>query len=115
MECISEMFEHLVTYWIRAKRPSASSSSREHLVESSTPPYYHMGRTRYCNGWTRLPIKTEMSCPPVKLSFNTAILSKNGATADDSVVDKECDHEACLTTRASGLKGARPNCCPATC
>src|ERR1041385_8402569 len=115
MERILEMFEHLVTYWIRAKRPSASSSSREHLFESSSPSYCHMERTRCCNGWTRLPINTEMGCPPVKLSINTAILSKNGATADDSITDKEWDHEACLTTRASGLKGARPNCCPATC
>src|SRR3954471_21895136 len=109
------MLEHLVTCWIRAKRPSALSSSEEHLVESSSPSYFHMGRARYCNGWTRLPIKTEMSFPPVKLSINTAILSKNGATADDSIAKKEWDHETCLTTRASGLKGARPNHCPATC
>src|ERR1041385_7244472 len=109
MECISEMFEHLVTYWIRAKRPSASSSSREHLVESLIPSYCHMGRTRYCNGWTSLPKKKKRICPPVKLSINTTILSKNGATADESITDKEWDHEACLTTRASGLKGASPN------
>src|ERR1041385_2169068 len=109
------MLEHLVTYWIQAKKSSALSSSEEHLVESSSPLYCHMGRARYCNGWTRLPIKTEMSCPPVKLSFNRETLSKNGATTDDSSVDKEWYHEACLTTRASGLTGASPNRCPATC
>src|SRR3954470_673829 len=98
------MLEHLVR-----------TASEEQLVEASNPSYCHMGRARYCNGWTRLPIKTEMSCPPVKLSFNKRTLSKIGATADDSLADKEWDHEACLTTRASGLKGARPNRCPATC
>ena len=61
----------------------------EHLVGSSSPSYCHMGRARCCNGWMRLPIKTEISCPPVKLSFNTSILSINGATADDSSADKE--------------------------
>src|SRR4051812_7762972 len=109
------MLEHLVTCWIRVKRSSESSSSDEHLVESSSPSYHHIVRARYYNGWTRLPIKTEMSYPSVKLSFNTTILYKNGATANDSLADKEWDHEACLTTRASGLKGARPNRCPATC
>src|SRR4051794_27589062 len=85
---ISEILEHLVTCWIRDKRAFESRSWGEHFVVSPSPSYRHIGRARCCNGWTRLPTKTEISCPPVRLSFSTAILSRNGDRADDSAAVK---------------------------